>query len=80
MRYAVQNVVTFNSLFEARCGSVDILSLVLERMKLQLNTAGVALKDTTIRPYPASVGESSKNGYDKLIPRSGLQITLTGDT
>lgn len=34
---------------------------------------------TYIRPWPRQVGENSRNGYDKLIPRTGIEIVVETD-
>lgn len=81
MRYAVYQKVTFPDLDHLDVPLWRYLDLVLEdcRARLRANGVGTYNASVQIRPWPRDITESSKTGYDRLVPRLGLDIVMTSE-
>ncbi len=84
-RYAYSFRLSFETLDRYRGSSLAVITVVLDQMILKVRTTmhrheGIPEDITTrIRPFPTEVGESCKNGFDKLIPRLGIEIIVSAD-
>lgn len=79
MAYAIQNIISVKAMEQCSLGAGFLLRSVIDHMKAELerNALSVDSVDTRIRPWPIQEGESSAAGYDKLVPRYGIQLILT---
>lgn len=82
MRYSVYQAVPFSALDHVNVKPLDFLALVLDdcRARLRAHGIGVYNADVSIRPFPRNDGEGSRNGYDRLVPRVGLEVIMTSET
>lgn len=82
MRYSVYQVVSFSTLDQINVGPLALLTLVLDDCRARLRAQGIGAlnADVSIRPFPRNDGEGSRNGYDRLVPRIGLEVIMTSET
>jgi hypothetical protein len=61
---------------------LDYLAMVLEDCRNRIRAEGVGALNTCtqIRVWPRLETESSANGYERLVPRHGLEIIMTSDS
>lgn len=80
MKYSVYQKIVFPD--AVNIPPLNYLELVLEDCRRRLRAEGVGAlnADVRIRPWPRDVTENSANGYDRLVPRHGLDIIMTSDT
>lgn len=80
MRYSVYQKIVFPG--EVKMPALEYLDMVLDDCRRRLRAEGVGAlnADVQIRPWPRDVTENSANGYDRLVPRHGLDIIMTSDT